>query len=154
AAGQGEVHVPAFVAQHQRRADDVTFLLVAVGTLDPFDIDQARLAIGVAGFAWRAGMGLETDPGLTVTLEGLDVAGVQGRGLGAAVDLGAELGNAEPGQADPLAQANHRQMVECLHQVTPSRCRASWAKIGISTSLIHWPEVSFRQNPQEYRPDE
>src|SRR5690606_11367058 len=102
AAGQGEVHFPALVAQHHGGTDDVPLLYVSVGTSDPFIADQSGLAWYVTGFARGAGMRQEAHPGFAIALEGLDVAGVQGGCPGTAVDLGANLVDAQLRQSDPF----------------------------------------------------
>ncbi|MNN55672.1 hypothetical protein D3C81_1705610 [compost metagenome] len=65
-------------------------------------------------------MRIEAHPGLAVALERLDLGGMQARGAGAGVDLGAQAGHAEVGQGYPLAQANHSQMVKCLQIAQPA----------------------------------
>ena len=56
----------------------------------------------------------EPDPLLAILFEGDDVAGVQGGGAGAGIDLRAQADHAELRQVDPFAQADHREMVERL----------------------------------------
>ncbi|MOA69360.1 hypothetical protein D3C78_1975050 [compost metagenome] len=60
-------------------------------------------------------MRVEAYPGLAIALKGLDLGSVQAGGAGAGVDLGAQPGHAQVGQGDPLTQADHSQMVKCLH---------------------------------------
>ena len=119
AASQGELHFPYSIAQCQRSADHITGLCMAVGALDGFHGHQRSFATAVAQLHHRAQVRGKTDPRLAVTLERLHLGGVQAGGAGPGVDLGAQPGQPEVGQGHPLAQADHSQMVKCLHEAHP-----------------------------------
>ncbi|MNP52095.1 hypothetical protein D3C76_1464640 [compost metagenome] len=61
-----------------------------------------------------AEVGGETHPGMTIAMEGHDLAGMQAGCAGAGIDLRAQAHHAQFGECDPLAQADHGEVVEGL----------------------------------------
>jgi hypothetical protein len=96
----------------------------------------------------RAQVRGETHPLLAVALERFDVGGVQAGGAGAGVDLGAQPGHAQVRQGDPLAQADHSQMVKCLHEAHPANEVVNWHGGDFWHPYVKVVQFDERQNPR------
>lgn len=118
-----EFHRPDMAAQRQQGAHHVAGLDLAIGTLDELAGDQRRLA-AMAALHQRAQVRGEANPALPIAFEFADVGGVQRRGAGPGIDLGAQAHHAEIRQGDPFTQTDHGMGVEFLQWESPKNLPA------------------------------